>query len=118
MLTGNGLTDLPNLIEMAQCKHSKFMKKEERPWRLIATNRAFHTALWERLEEIEVEESNKRPSSGEEESLGAKKQKTSGDSEDTEDSPRPEGYDEFSDEWLKDIEEYDGFEDWEDSDDN
>ncbi|EFP06997.1 hypothetical protein CRE_10377 [Caenorhabditis remanei] len=102
MLTGNGLTDLPNLIEMAQCKHSK----------------AFHTDLWERLEEIEEEESKKRPPFAEEESLGAKKQKTSGDSEDIEDPPRPEGYDEFSDEWLKDIDEYDGIEDWEDSDDN
>ncbi|EFP06984.1 hypothetical protein CRE_10416 [Caenorhabditis remanei] len=115
MLTGNGLIDLPNLIEMAKCKHSKFMKKQE--WRLIAVNRAFHTDLWERLEEIEEEESKKRPPFAEEESLGAKKQKTSRDSEDIEDLSRPEGYDEFSDEWLKDIEEYDGFVDWEDSDD-
>ncbi|KAF1764081.1 hypothetical protein GCK72_004027 [Caenorhabditis remanei] len=46
-----------------------------------------------------------------EELVGAKKQKTSGDSEDIEDPPRPEGSNEFSDEWLKDIEEYDGFED-------
>ncbi|EFP06975.1 hypothetical protein CRE_10417 [Caenorhabditis remanei] len=107
----SSVSDIRSLILMSRTKHFKLIEQEDYPWRLVATNRAFHTDLWERLEEIEEEESNKRPPSPEEESVGTKKQKTSGDLEDTEDLSRPEGYDEFSDEWLKDIEEYDGIED-------